>query len=201
MNRRLLICAALLLLSPQPALAQDAASPVVAPAAHRAELETPLGVIVIELDARAPVTSANFMRYVDEGRFDGVAFYRSMNLGAAGGLIQGGAGGAHDRILPPIAHEPTSQTGLAHVDGAVAMARFEPGSATGDFFIIVGSGMGSLNAGPADPGFAVFGRVVEGMEVVRAILAAPRSPTAGEGVMVGQMLEPKITITDARRAD
>jgi peptidyl-prolyl cis-trans isomerase A (cyclophilin A) len=185
-RRSLLGLAALLVAAP--ALAQE-----------RVALDTSAGAIVIELDARAPVTSANFLRYVDEDRFDGVTFYRAMNLGAAGGLIQGGPSGASDRVLPPIAHEPTSQTGLAHVDGAVSMARFDPGTATGDFFIIVGAGMSSLNASPSDPGFAVFGRVVEGMDVVKAILAAPRSATEGEGVMRGQMLDPRIEIRDARR--
>ncbi len=179
-----------------PALAQDAA-----PASTRVALDTSIGPIVIELDPRAPTTSGNFLRYVDEDRLDGTFFYRSMNLGPAGGLIQGGPSGAPDRVLPAIEHEPTSQTGLSHVDGAVSMARYEPGTATGDFFIIVGNGMRSLDASAADPGFAVFGRVVEGMDIVRAILAAPRSPTAGEGVMAGQMLEPRIEIIDARRVD
>ena len=76
-----------------------------------------------------------------------------------------------------------------------------PGTATGDFFVIVGDNMAGLDASASDPGFAAFGRVVEGMDVVRAILASPRSPTAGEGVMVGQMLEPKIEIRDARRVE
>jgi peptidyl-prolyl cis-trans isomerase A (cyclophilin A) len=187
MIRRFLLGLAALLIA-APALAQE-----------RVALDTSAGAIVIELDARAPVTSANFLRYVDEDRFDGVTFYRAMNLGAAGGLIQGGPSGAADRVLPPIAHEPTSQTGLAHIDGAVSMARFDPGTATGDFFIIVGAGMSSLNASASDPGFAVFGRVVEGMDVVKAILASPRSATEGEGVMRGQMLEPRIEIRDARR--
>jgi peptidyl-prolyl cis-trans isomerase A (cyclophilin A) len=83
------------------------------------------------------------------------------------------------------------------------MARFDPGSATGDFFIIVGN-LASLDAGqsaPDDPGFAVFGHVVEGMEVVRRILAAPKSPTEGEGFMRGQMLEPRVTILSVRRVE
>ena len=196
MIRRSLFALIALLLTAAPVMAQDAA-----PAPTRVALDTPAGTIVIELDARAPLTVANFLRYVDEDRLDGTSFYRAMNLGAVGGLIQGGASGASDRVLPGVAHEPTSQTGLRHTDGVVSMARFEPGTATGDFFIIVGNNMGSLDASASDPGFAAFGRVVEGMDVVRAILASPRSPTAGEGVMVCQMLEPKIEIRDARRVE
>lgn len=196
MIRRSLLALFALLLTAAPAFAQAPA-----PAPVRVALDTSAGTIVIELDPRAPITVANFLRYVDEDRLDGTSFYRAMTVGALGGLIQGGASGASDRVLPGIAHEPTSQTGLRHADGVVSMARFEPGTATGDIFIIVGNNMGGLDATPADPGFAAFGRVVEGMDVVRAILTSPRSPTAGEGVMVGQMLEPKIEIRDARRVE
>lgn len=196
MIRRSLLALVALLLTAAPVSAQGAA-----PAPTRVALDTSAGTIVIELDPRAPLTVANFLRYVDEDRLDGTSFYRAMNLGAAGGLIQGGASGASDRVLPGVPHEPTSQTGLRHADGVVSMARFEPGTATGDIFIIVGNNMAGLDASDADPGFAAFGRVVEGMDVVRAILTSPRSPTAGEGAMVGQMLEPKIEIRDARRVE
>lgn len=183
-----------------PAFAQEAPPP--APAAVRVVLETSAGTILVETDTRAPITAANFLRYVDEGRFDGTDFYRGMELGAGTGVVQGGTANAPDRILPPIAHEPTSQTGLRHVDGALSMARFDPGTADGDFFIIVGNlpGFDAGRAAPDDPGFAVFGRVVEGMDVVRAILAAPKSPTEGEGFMRGQMLDPRVRIVSARRA-
>lgn len=178
-----------------PALAQETP----APAAVRVILETSAGTILVETDPRAPITAANFLRYVDEGRFDGTDFYRGMELGGGTGVVQGGTSNAPDRILPPIAHEPTSQTGLRHVDGALSMARFDPGTADGDFFIIVGS-LPGYDARATDPGFAVFGRVVEGMDVVRAILAAPKSPTEGEGFMRGQMLDPRVRILSARRA-
>ncbi|MBN8527726.1 MAG: peptidylprolyl isomerase [Caulobacterales bacterium] len=196
MIRRSLLVFFALVLTAGPVLAQEAT-----PVPVRVMLDTSAGIIVIELDPRAPITVANFLRYVDEDRLDGTSFYRAMNLGAVGGLIQGGASGASDRVLPGVVHEPTNQTGLRHVDGVISMARFEPGTATGDFFIIVGDNLGSLDASASDPGFAAFGRVVEGMDVVRAILTSPRSPTAGEGVMVGQMLEPKIEIRDARRVE
>lgn len=199
MIRRTLLSALtglILLTTAVPAFAQD---PAVAPV--RVALDTALGTIVIETDPRAPITSANFVRYADERRFDGTSFYRGMSVAPGHALIQGGPSGASDRVLPPIAHEPTSQTGLSHVDGAVSMAQSRPGTATGDFFIIMGD-LSSLDAGrasPDDQGFAVFGRVVEGMDVVQAILAAPKSPTEGEGVMRGQMLEPRLTIVSARR--
>lgn len=196
MIRRTCLALIALALTAAPVLAQEAPPP-----APRVALDTSAGTLVIELDPRAPITVANFLRYVDEDRLDGTSFYRAMDLGAAGGLIQGGTTGAADRVLPGIAHEPTSQTGLRHADGVVSMARFEPGTATGDFFIIVGNNMAGLDASASDPGFAAFGRVVEGMDVVRAILTSPRSPTAGEGSMVGQMLEPKIEIRDARRVE
>ena len=84
------------------------------------------------------------------------------------------------------------------------MARGAPGTATSDFFIIVGD-MSGLDAKPDQPGdnlgFAAFGHVIEGMDVVKKILTSPTSPTAGEGVMKGQMLAPKIAILRARRVN
>jgi peptidyl-prolyl cis-trans isomerase A (cyclophilin A) len=120
------------------------------------------------------------------------------------GLVQGGVRFDPKRLLPPVAHEPTTKTGLSHVDGAISLARNAPGSATADFFITVGN-MPALDAQPAQPGdnlgYAVFGRVVEGMDVVRAILDAPTSPTEGEGAMRGQMIAAPIVIRIARRVD
>jgi peptidyl-prolyl cis-trans isomerase A (cyclophilin A) len=105
-------------------------------------------------------------------------------------------------LFPPIAHEPTSQTGLSHDDGALSAPRLAVGTARNDFTIMVGP-QHYLDAGPGSAGdglgYAVFGHVVEGMDVVRRILAAPTSPTEGEGVMRGQMLDPRIRIITARR--
>lgn len=208
MHRRLLLCCALGLATVLPgsglALAQEAV-PAAVPStpAVRVAIETSIGTILVETDPRAPVTSANFLRYVDEHRLDGTTFYRGMVLGAGTGLIQGGTSNDPDRVLPPIAHEPTSQTGLSHTDGVLSMARFDPGTANGDFFIIVGnvSGLDAGRAAPGDPGFAAFGRVVEGMDLVRRILATPKSPTEGEGFMRGQMLDPRIQIVSAHRVE
>ena len=193
-----LLAAALLLCMGAPALAQPAPAPVPAPV--RVTLQTSAGDIVVEVDRqRAPITSGNFLRYVDERRYEGGMFYRAMQGGVGRGLIQGGVDPR--RALPPIAHEPTSRTGLSHVDGALAIARAAPGTATADIYITLGD-MTYLDAGRADPdGYAVFGRVVEGMDVVRRILAAPTSPTEGEGSMRGQMLSPRIRILGARRLE
>jgi peptidyl-prolyl cis-trans isomerase A (cyclophilin A) len=170
----------------------------------RVRLETEAGAIVVELDARrAPITTANFVRYVDEGRFDGTTFYRaSKTPGATGrGFIQGGIRRDVRRSFPAILHEPTSETGLRHREGTISMARSEMGAgAIGDFFITA-SAMPSLDARPGSPGYAAFGRVVEGMEVVRAILAAPTIENAGRGAMRGQMLEAPVRIVRARRVE
>ncbi len=96
-------------------------------------------------------------------------------------------------------HEPTTKTGLSHVNGAISIAQAAPGTGTGDFFIMIG-GIKGFDADATQAGFAVFGRVVSGMDVVRAIADAPRSPTAGDGVMKGQMLDPTVKILTARRA-
>jgi peptidyl-prolyl cis-trans isomerase A (cyclophilin A) len=173
-------------------------------------LHTDKGDIVIALETeRAPVTATNFLRYVDEKRLDGTVFYRAMRLDwgeQPNGLIQGGTQFDPKRILPPIAHESTAQTGVKHTLGAISMARNEPGSATGDFSIMVSPQPG-LDANPASEdetfrqGYAAFGHVVEGMDVVRAIFDAPVDPEKGDGWMKGQMLAQPVKIITARRAD
>lgn len=165
-------------------------------------IETSLGRIVVALDrGHAPVTTANFLHYVDTHRLDGESFYRAMKNGPDGGLIQGGIRSDTRKLYPPIAHEPTSVTGLKNVAGAVSMARLAPGSARADFFILTADMPGfdaGAPGGDAD-GFAVFGHVTQGMDVVKAIYAAPTSPTKGEGVMKGQMLDPPIRIVKVTR--
>jgi len=172
-------------------------------------MKTSLGNLVVALETeRAPITSRNFLRYVDQKRFDGIGFYRAFKIGDSGdyGLVQAGLHGDPKKVLKPIAHESTTMTGLSHVSGAISMARLAPGTATAEFFIVLGD-LSDLDAKPlADPppkgkdnlGYAVFGRVIDGMEVVRAILERPRS-TAGEGVMKGQMLKEPVKILSVRR--
>ena len=166
-------------------------------------LETTEGPIVVALEqGRAPITTANFLRYVDEKRFDGISFYRAVNVAPGFGLIQGGLRGDARKLLPPIKHEPTTVTGLSHIDGAISMARNAPGTADASFFITVGA-IPSMDADPKQSGdnlgFAVFGHVTEGMDIVRHILQEPTSPTEGEGVMKGQMLVQPVRILSARR--
>jgi peptidyl-prolyl cis-trans isomerase A (cyclophilin A) len=197
--------AAVALACSTPAAAQDAPTP---PRTDLVVLETALGVITLEIESgRAPITAANFLRYVDEHRLDGTVFYRAMRLAwgeQPNGLVQAGTQYDPKRVLPPIAHEPTTQTGLSHSAGAISMARYAPGTATGDFSIMVSDQL-ALDADPkgetddARAGFAVFGHVVSGMDVVRKIFAAPTDPEKGEGWMKGQMLATPVPIVHARR--
>jgi len=193
-----------------PAAAQDAV-PDTAPVPPRLEhvaIETALGTITLALDVTiAPITTANFLRYADERRFDGTEFYRVMRLEwgtQPNGLIQGGTGGDPRRNLPPIAHEPTNETGILHKAGSISMARFDPGTAAGDFSILVSPQPG-LDAQPTaeDPstraGFTAFGWVVCGMDVVHAIYDVPLSATKGEGFLKGQMIEEPVKILTVRR--
>ena len=208
MKRRIVLFALPLALAAAAPAQRRAAPPEALPDAMQLAMTTEAGRIVIELDlTNAPVTARNFLRYSDQRRFDGIVFYRVMRLAwgeQPNGLIQAGTRGDPARTLPPIAHEPTSQTGILHKAGTLSMARWAPGTATGDFSILL-SDLEGLDADPAsdDPerraGFATFGRVVEGMEVVRAIWDAPLSPTAGEGVLKGQMLEKPVRILTVRR--
>lgn len=191
-----------------PAVGQETPPPPPAAATETVVLETSMGDIVLAIETeRAPITSANFLRYVDEDRFDGTVFYRAMQLDwgeQPNGLIQGGTQNDPERILDPIAHEPTSETGVLHKAGTISIARFAPGTATGDFSIMLQDQPG-MDADPdgetedQQAGFAAFGRVVEGMDVVRAIHAAPVDPEKGEGWMKGQILAEPVEIIDARR--
>ena len=188
---------------PPPAPAPPIVAPAPMPATVRVALQTSQGTIVVAVETeRAPITARNFLRYVDGKRLNGASFYRASKVAEGYGLIQGGARNDPKRALPPIAHEPTTRTGLSHGDGTISMARAAPGTASGDFFITVGA-MTSMDADPTQPGdnlgFAAFGHVVEGMDVVHRILDAPTSPTEGVGVMKGQMLAPVVRIVTARR--
>jgi len=189
-----------------PAYAKPSTAPL--PDKVRIALTTDLGPIVVEVDVKhAPASATNFVRYAETKRFDGTVFYRAMHLNwgeQPNGLIQAGTRGDPRRNLPPIAHEPTNITGILHKAGTLSMARYAPGTATGDFSIMVSDQPG-LDAQPdsADPeakaGYAAFGQVVEGMDVVKAIYAAPISETEGEGILRGQMLAKPVKIITARR--
>ncbi|WP_206435977.1 peptidylprolyl isomerase [Altericroceibacterium xinjiangense] len=207
MFKRFALSAALLLSTP--AFAQGTPS-VPAPETQEVLIDTELGPITLAIETeRAPVTSANFLRYVDAHRFDGTAFYRAMRLDwgdQPNGLVQGGTQNDPDRVLEPIAHEPTSQTGILHKAGTLSMARYAPGTATGDFSIMLSDQPG-LDADPdaadedARAGYAAFGHVVSGMEIIRQIFDAPIDPQKGEGWMKGQLLAEPVRIETVRRVD
>ena len=168
-----------------PALAIAAAPPArgQAPGAIvRTRVGTPFGAFVIAVDpARAPVTVANYLAYVDNKWLDGGSVYRIVTLANQSAdtrykieVVQWGMNLPEDKAppLPPIVHETTQQTGLRHLDGTVSMARSTPGSAAGEFFICIGD-QPELDFGgrrnPDGQGFAAFGQVVSGQAVVRAI--------------------------------
>jgi peptidyl-prolyl cis-trans isomerase A (cyclophilin A) len=117
------------------------------------------------------------------------------------GLIEAGVKDPR-KLYPPIAHESTRVTGLRHLDGALSMARFAPGTATSDFSICCGDAP-YLDAHPDAPGdnagYAAFGQVVDGMDVARAILAMPTTGAVDNPAMQGQMLDPPVKILSARR--
>lgn len=142
----------------------------------RVRLETALGDMVIALNARrAPQTTANFMRYVDDGRFNGVSFYRVARNKRAPqfGFIQSGIRTDARRFLDMIPHESTAKTGIKHLDMTISMARRgPPGSANGNWFISVGA-MPWMDARKGEAGYAAFGRVVGGQATVKRILAQP----------------------------
>jgi len=192
---------ALLLACAAPVAAQDPPAPAAEAAKEdlvRVALETGAGRIIIALDrGRAPLTTANFLRYVESGKLSGEGFYRAMPYGD-GGFIQGGITSDAAKLMKPVEHEPTTRTGLKHVAGAVSMAHLGPGTARADFFILT-TDIPALDASADDQGFAVFGHVVEGLDVAKKILGSPVSPTKGEGPLKGQMLEPPVKIVKAEK--
>ena len=176
----------------------------------RVTLETSLGAITVELyPDKAPITVANFLRYVDQA-YDGATIYRVTRPSNDPliNVIQGGLWRPWETGMiadykppfPPIVHETTEMSGLAHTDGVLSMGRFEPGTANSEFFISVGDNP-SLDFGgernPDGQGFAAFGRVIAGMDIVRTIHSAPTRD--GEG-LEAQILSQPIAITTIRRS-
>jgi len=162
-------------------------------------IQTSLGDIIVEVyEAKAPITSRNFFRHIYRGLYNGTTFFRTVTLDNQPNnevkieVIQGGMV-AKEKRLPSIEHEPTYKTGLKHIDGAVSMARGAPGTASSSFFICIGDQL-ELDYGglrnPDEQGFAVFGQVVEGMDVVRNIYMQPCE---------GQKLTPLIDILKIQR--
>lgn len=203
MKRWLAMVAAVLALA-VPALAQDAPAPD-QPPLPRVDIVTDVGTMTVEVDTRsAPITGANFLRYVDKKMLDGVSFYRVVKAGPNFGFVQFGGLGDPKRTLPPIAHEPTTQTGLRHRDGYLSVARFEPGSARGEFTIMAGD-QPSLDANPLAPGdnqgYAAFARIVAGRDVLTRILDTPTDPAKSTGgAFLGEMPASPVRIVSARRS-
>ncbi|AJP74463.1 peptidylprolyl isomerase [Sphingomonas hengshuiensis] len=170
----------------------------------RVAVETTVGRFVLELEtAKAPITARNFLRYVDAKRLDGIVFYRTVKVADHFGFVQFGVQNAPARLFPPIKHEPTSQTGVKHVDGAISVPRLAPGTGRGEFTISVGD-QPSFDADPARPGdnlgYAAFGRVVEGMDVVLKIFDARTSLTKTlQGSFKGEVPEAPVKVLTARR--
>lgn len=179
--------------------------------AQRVRLETDAGPIVLELFAdKAPGTVANFLRYVDDKRYDKATFYRVVRLDNQANnpvkieVIQGGIGSDSARAFPPIAQETTQKTGLKHLDGTLSLARGAPNSGASEFFICINP-QPELDFGgkrnPDGQGFAAFGRVVEGMAVVRKIQQGETGtpgPTNAYANPMQLLLKP-ILIRSARR--
>lgn len=192
-----------------PPIVVETPEPVIEYETQDVVLQTNKGNITIRLETeRAPITAGNFLAYVDEGRLDGTNFYRSLKFRLEPkpyGLVQGGTRYDRKRMRPNIAHEPTTVTGLSHTNGAVSMARLAPGTANGDFTIMLGD-LTNLDANPdaenpdERPGYAVFGYVIDGMEVVAEIHAGEADPNE-KGSLAGQILAQPIEIIKAVRVE
>jgi peptidyl-prolyl cis-trans isomerase A (cyclophilin A) len=187
---------ALLAVPGAPAPAAEPSGPV------RVVIRTERGDIEVELDAaKAPVTVANFLRYVDGRFYDGGRFHRTVKPDNQPDnkvkieVVQAGVNPDRAREeFPPIKLERTSDTHLAHKDRTISMARDGPDTATSDFFVCIGDQPELDYGGKRNPdgqGFAAFGRVVKGMDVVRAIQAAPAD---------GQALHPPVKILKVMRS-
>ncbi len=167
----------------------------------RITISTEFGGITLELfPEQAPITVDNFLRYVDGDRFTDAVFYRTVRADNQPNnkikieVIQGGLkADDHPLVLALIPHETTAQTGIQHTDGTISMARNEPGTASSEFFICIGD-QPALDFGgmrnPDGQGFAAFGRVVNGMDVVRKIHSQPT---------IEQTLTPEVRILKISR--
>lgn len=172
-----------------------------APGIVRVTMQTDLGNVELAVDsAHAPRTAANFLRYVDAGRYEGGRFHRTVTMSNQPSndvkieVVQWSAAPRGNReAFPAIELERTSVTGLKHLDGTISMARSGPNTATADVFICIGD-QPSLDFGgarnPDGQGFAAFGRVISGMEVVRRIQGSPAN---------GQTLTPAVRILNIVR--
>ena len=186
-----------------------AAGAAAQPKPVRVLVQTELGDIVVEVDQqRAPATAANFLRYVDAGHYNGGTWHRTVKMDNQPEspvkieVIQAGVNPNFAKsAFPPITLERTSVTGLSHKDGVISMARGTPDSATSGWFICIND-QPSLDFGgarnPDGQGFAAFGRVIKGMDVVRKIQNAPSSTNRTTNTEA-QRLTPPIKIIKMAR--
>jgi len=185
--------------APAPVKPKAPPAPPPQPETVTVRLTTTKGDIDILLEAKkAPLTTANFLHYLDAGKIVGANFWRAAHSGPSG-FIQASIQGP---TFPPIAHESTKMTGLSHTNGAISMSRFAPGTATGDFILCVGDNtyMDAGREGSDDKlGYAAFGHVIKGLDVVKAILKGKIDSHTREGGWAGQMLAAPIEITGAQR--
>ncbi len=189
MNKKNLI----LILSSLIFLSCNSSNPIV-------EIKTELGNIKVEIyKDKAPISADNFLKYVDKNLYRNTSFYRTVTMDNQPNnkikieVIQGGLGDDENKMLPPIQHEPTNKTGILHKDGVISYARNEPGTETSEFFICVGDQPELDYGGKRNPdgqGFSAFGKVIEGMDVVRKIQSQPNKE---------QALTPPIKIYDIVR--
>lgn len=167
------------------------------------EIETKFGTIKVELyPGKAPLTVKAFMRYVDSGYYKNSSFYRVLteenqsSESFKSELIQGGIWNSNNKLatsLPGTSHESTKQTGILHENGVISMARTDTGTANTEFFICVGDQHGLDYGGKRNPdgqGFAAFGKVIEGMDVVRKIHKQPE---------LNENFDPPVTMINIRR--
>ena len=169
----------------------------------KVSMDTSFGSILLEIyEGQAPISSANFLAYVDEKRWVGAHFYRVVTMQNQPNndirieVIQGGLGNKDSLRLPPIAHESTKQTNVLHEDGTLSMARMGPGTEDSEFFICIGAQPELDFGGMRNPdglGFSAFGKVVEGMDIVHKIQQLAQDPQNP------QYLEEPFMITDIRR--
>jgi peptidyl-prolyl cis-trans isomerase A (cyclophilin A) len=176
----------------------------------RIVMSTSAGDIEIDLYLdKAPITAGNFLQLVDGKLMDGGSFYRVVSYENDKGspkieVIQGGRGDALEGEIEAIDHETTEQTGILHTDGVISMARDGVGTATSEFFIVIGNQPG-LDYGevrnPDEQGFAAFGMVVSGMDVVRTIQGLPADGPTESDYTKGQILTEPVVISSVRRQD
>ncbi len=171
-------------------------------------MQTSLGAVELELyPEKAPLTVENFVRLADGGHLDGATFYRTVspendNGAPAISVIQGGIGDAQSPFAP-IGHETTLQTGLPHLDGSLSMARSEVGTASTEFFICIGAQPALDFAGTRNAdgeGFAVFGQVVSGMDVVHAIHQSPADEPTEIEYFQNQLINEPVVIESLKRS-